>query len=327
MTSGSARLPNAHLCPKTGGCGAWLFSAAFSALRMLTSSMLSASNRCLEGVKWALQAAGASVGRLDCGAWFETNVYLRSGSTILRSFFFHWREIPSARALSHVAEMWWTAETASVCRKGCQKTLHVVFVSLHSLPFTPFIRPFISVLVLFLHSHQLQCSCHQHDVLEKLRRRDFELYVQNPCERYKWRHCVHCGEHVGAKLAMQRTSLPYVVALQLSFYAFPENYKVGLCSCADTKSRCVVWFQMLAATLSCKISALPFGQCRLCCVAISYTVSVLIASHIELSNAIFSLFGLLVAVSFEAAYAGPCVPVAYNPSLLRVAPPPSTQHE
>ena len=102
----------------------------------MLSMMLSASNRCLEGVKWALQAAGASVGRLDCGAWFETTVYLRSGSTILRSFFFHWREIPSARALSR--RMWWTAETASVCRKGCQKTLHVVFVSLHSLPFTSF---------------------------------------------------------------------------------------------------------------------------------------------------------------------------------------------
>ena len=110
-------------------------------------------------------------------------------------------------------------------------------------------------------------------------------------------------------------------------FSFPENCQIDLCSYADTKSRCVVWFQMLAKTLSCKLSALPFGQCRLCCVAISDMASVLSSGQIELENAVFALFGLLVAVSFEAAYAGPCVPVAYNPSLLRVAPPPSTQHE
>ena len=55
--------------------------------------------------------------------------------------------------------------------------------------------------------------------------------------------------------------------------------------------------------------------------------SVLSSGQIELENAVFALFGLLVAVSFEAAYAGPCMPVASNILLTKVVPPPSAQHE
>ena len=38
---------------------------------------------------------------------------------------------------------------------------------------------------------------------------------------------MHCGEHVGAKLAMQRTSLPYVVALELFFTLFQKIMRLA----------------------------------------------------------------------------------------------------
>ena len=117
---------------------------------------------------------------------------------------------------------------------------------------------------------------------------------------------MHCGEHVGAKLAMQRTSLPYVVALDHFFHFLRNFVRLAFAVMLRPKAGglCV------ATTLSCKISALPFGQCRFFCIAISDLLSVLSSGHIKLENAAFSLLGLLATVSFEAAHAGPYMPVA-----------------